>query len=63
MNIFKWYRKQLLKFFINNPSLGEELDYKSQSTRYRVYSSQLKSLSDDEILSQIISWYEEGELN
>jgi hypothetical protein len=53
MEIFKLYRKALLKYYIKNPSLSEDVDYSSTSNRYRVYRKMINGLSDDDILDQI----------
>jgi hypothetical protein len=54
VSIFNLYRKLLLKHYIANPCLSVEVDYTSESNRYRFYKKMFAGLSDDEILEEVL---------
>ena len=56
MEIFKEYRKFVLKMTIKNPCLSEELDYKSNSYRYKIYKKELSMLNNDDLLNEVEFW-------
>lgn len=59
-NIFTIYRYALIKMFLDNPDLGDEIYYMKNSETKNILKEQIAGLSDDEILDQIELWVNEG---
>jgi hypothetical protein len=56
-------RQALVDFFIRNPTLSEEVDCLPDNKRYEIYTEEISSMSDDDLIeeakNQGVDYYDE----